>query len=217
MIKAIIFDMDDLMINSYPIHILAGDELLKRYGHNLSEIPEKIRRGFVGKRVVDNIAVMKEYFKINRSVEELFSERQKIFFELIRNKIESMPGLFRLISILKKEKFDLALASSGTRDYIEIVLKKLGLDFNNIISGDDVEKGKPNPEMFLLAAKSLNRNAEECLILEDSTNGIAAAKNAGMKVIAVRNPYTLKQDLSKADLVVDSLDKITIDMIKGVK
>lgn len=216
MIKAVIFDMDDLMINSYPIHILADDELLKHYGHNLSEISEKTRRESIGKRVIDDIVMVIEYFKIEKAVEELFSERQKIFFELIKEKIEPMPGLFKIIGMLKKEKYDLAIGSSGTKDYIELVLKKPNLNFRVIVSGEYVKNGKPDPEIFLLAAKRLNMNAEDCLVLEDSTNGILAAKNAGMKVIAVRNNYTPKQDLSKADLVVDSLDKITIGMIRGL-
>ena len=217
MIKSVIFDMDDLMINSYPTHILAHNEMLKRYGHNIYEIPEKMRNEAIGKRIIDNITLVREYFKIEKSVEELFYERQKIFFELV-NKIEPMPGLFKLINMLEKERLDLAIGSSGTKDYIELVLKKLDLKdtFKVIVSGDDVKNSKPDPEVYLLAAKWLDRNPEECLVLEDSTNGIAAAKSSGMKVIGVKNPYTLKQDLSRADLVMDGLDKITMDMIRGL-
>jgi len=218
MIKAVIFDMDDLMINSDPVHILAHNKFLKRYGYSLSSMPEKIRNESVGKRIIDDIAVMKDYFNIEKNAEELFSERHKIFMELIEKKLEPMPGLFELINILEKEKLDLAIGSSGTRDYINLVLKKINLNdkFKAIVSGEDVKNGKPDPEVFLLAAKRLDRHPEECLVLEDATNGIAAARNADMRVIAVESPYTLKQDLSKADLVVDSLDKITIEMIKGL-
>ncbi len=218
MIRAVIFDMDDLMINSYPVHILAAEEALKKYGHSLAEMPENIRRGFLGKRVIDSVKAAREYFKLPVSTEELYSEREKIFLGLIRNKIEPMPGLFRIIEMLEKEKLDMAIGSSGTRDYIGLVLEQLNLNdkFKIIVSGEDVEKGKPDPAVFLLSAERLRRMPEECLVLEDATNGIEAAKKAGMGVIGVRNPYTLKQDLSKADLIVESLDKITADMIRGL-
>jgi HAD superfamily hydrolase (TIGR01509 family) len=218
MIKAVIFDMDDLMINSYPIHNLTNDAMLNRYGHKLSEVPEDIRRRFLGKRVIDGITQMKDYFKIDKGVEELYAEREKIFLRLIKNKIEPMPGLFRIIETLEKEKIDMAIGSSGTRDYIELVLEKLKLSdrFKIIVSGEDVEKGKPDPAAFLIAAERLNKMPEECLVLEDATNGVEAAKAAGMKVIGVRNPYTLKQNLSDADIIVDSLDEITAEMIRGL-
>ena len=218
MISAVIFDMDDLMINSYPVHIRAADEALKKYGHSLSEIPENIRRGFLGKPVMDSVKAVIEYFKLQVTTEELYAEREKIFLELIKDRIEPMPGLFKIIEILEKEKMDTAIGSSGTRDYIKLVLEKLNLSdkFKIIVSCEDVEKGKPDPGVFLTAAERLDKMPEECLVLEDATNGIEAAKKAGMKAIGVRNPYTLKQDLSKADIVVESLDEITAEMIRGL-
>jgi HAD superfamily hydrolase (TIGR01509 family) len=216
MISAVIFDMDDLMINSYPVHIMAANGALKKYGHSLSEIPEDIRKDFLGKRVIDSVKAAREYFKIPVTAEELYTEREKIFLELIKDKLEPMPGLFRIIETLEKEKIDMAIGSSGTMNYIKLVLEKLKLSdkFKIIVSGEDVEKGKPDPATFLIASERLGKKPEECLVIEDATNGIVAAKRAGMKAIGVENPYTPKQDLSKADMIVESLGKITTDIIR---
>ena len=153
MIKAVIFDMDDLMINSDPVHILAHNKFLKRYGYSLSSMPEKIRNESVGKRIIDDIAVI----NIEKNAEELFSERHKIFMELIEKKLEPMPGLFELINILEKEKLDLAIGSSGTRDYINLVLKKINLNdkFKAIVSGEDVKMASLTQRYFFLLQKGL--------------------------------------------------------------
>jgi beta-phosphoglucomutase-like phosphatase (HAD superfamily) len=129
-----------------------------------------------------------------------------------------MPGLFILTDMLKKAGFRLALASSSNFDHIQIVLKKLNLEdcFEVILSGDHVEKGKPNPEIYQKTAQKLRVRPEQCLVLEDTQTGVSAAKGAKMKCIAVPNQYTKGQDFSKADVRVKSLLDISIKIIHQV-
>ncbi len=121
-----------------------------------------------------------------------------------------MPGLIYSLEFFKSKGMKIALASSGTEEYIQIVLDKFSIRnyFNVIVSGNDVKKGKPDPETYAIAVKKLNLKPVECVVLEDATVGIIAAKAAGCMCIAVKNNYTLEQDLSKADTQINSLQMI---------
>ena len=129
-----------------------------------------------------------------------------------------MPDLLQSLKLFKKNKFKIALASSGTKKYINVVLAKFKIAdyFDVIVSGDDIKRGKPDPEIFSVAVKKLGLKPEETLVLEDATNGIEAAKSAGCKCIAVINKMTPPQNYSKADLVINSLEEIDMGLVKKV-
>lgn len=127
-----------------------------------------------------------------------------------------MPGLLESLERFKAAGFKLAVASSGAQKYIELVLNKFEINgyFDAVVTGDDVKVGKPHPEAYLIAAEKLRVGAQECLVLEDATKGIQSAKAAGCKCVAVSNPNVPAQDFSEADVVVNSLDEVTLDLIK---
>lgn len=219
MIRAILFDLDDLMVNSAPLHIEASRRVFAPLGVDIAEIPSHIVATYFGRRVSEIVRLITEYFGLDRSVdiEGLIREREEVFLDLVREGVEPMPGLFELISVLRPLDIKRAVASSGTKVYIKVVLDKLGFSdfFPVVVSGDMVKNGKPGPDIFLKAAELLGVSPSECLVLEDSTMGIEAAKRAGMFCIGVDNslsPY--KQDLSQADLVVNRLDQIDLDLFK---
>jgi beta-phosphoglucomutase-like phosphatase (HAD superfamily) len=108
-----------------------------------------------------------------------------------------------------------ALASSGTKAYIDFVVNRLKIRkyYDVIISGEDVKHGKPDPEPYLLACKRLGLPPDQCVVLEDASNGVKAAKAAGCKCIGIDSPYTPPQDLSQADLELKSLLKINKGII----
>lgn len=218
MIKTIIFDNDDLLVDSHPLVAQTLNELLKKYGHSFDELPQEVKSSFIGKKIVEVVKFLIDYLHINVEFEKLNNERAKTFFKLVEEKLEMMPGAMGLIELFKKNHYRLALASSGTNKYIAMVLDKFNLHktFEIVITGDDVTLGKPNPQIFLLVTQKLNEKPENCLVLEDAGNGVEAAKAAGCKCIAVRNTHTPPQDLSKADLVVNSLSDITLDTIRTV-
>lgn len=215
MIKAVIYDLDDLMVDSNPLHLRAWEKLLKVYGHEFSELPESSQSKFIGMRVIDISQEIIKYFKLGIGIQEFYGKRVEIFLELVREELKPMPGLIQSIKLLKEKNYKLAIASSGAKKYINLVISKfqLGGIFDIIVTGDDVHKGKPNPETYTTACKKLNILPEDCVVLEDATVGIMAAKSAGCKCIGVKNPHTPPQDLSKADLILSNLKELTTDII----
>lgn len=215
MIKAIIYDLDDLMVNSHPLHYEAWEVLLKKYKHSNKDLPKEYHSKFIGARVIDIAKVIKKTLKLNIDLKLLYKERMEIFIKLVKQKLEPMPGLLYSLKLLRANNFKIAVASSGTKEYINLVLTKFEIRdyFDVIISGDDVKKGKPDPETFIVACKKLNLKAEECLVLEDAERGIEAAKRAGCKCIGVENPHTPSQDRSGADKIIPSLNVLTLGMI----
>jgi HAD superfamily hydrolase (TIGR01509 family) len=118
-----------------------------------------------------------------------------------------MPGLHAAVDRLAAAGLPLAVASSGTRAYVDHVLDLLGVRaaFATVVSGEDVHNGKPDPEIYLLAAARLHADPADCVAVEDTTHGIAAAHGAGMRAVAVTHPMNATLDLSAADAVVADL------------
>jgi len=131
---------------------------------------------------------------------------------------EPMPGVAELIEELYKNKVKLVVASSASIKNIEIVLKMFNLErfFETKVSGDEVNNGKPAPDIFLYAAKVIGAQPEECIVIEDSKNGVEAAKSAGMKCIGFQNPNSGNQDLSSADMVINSFSEINYQELRQI-
>lgn len=210
----IIFDMDGLMIDSELTQSISFKKVLEKHG---IKIREKIVQ-VLGVKVIENLEILKKKYQIKASTKQLFKEKNQIYDRLLKGKITTMPDLFGLIKLLKKAKFRLALASSSNHHHIQLVLKRLNLTncFEATFSGEQVKKGKPNPEIYLKTAQKLGVRPDCCLVLEDAETGVKAAKNAKMKCIAIPNQYTRSQNFSRADLIVDSLREITIEKILKV-
>ena len=172
----------------------------------------------MGMRVSDILKYLVDYLKLDVNLENLQEKRSAIFLDLVNKNLKTMPGLLQSLKLFKKNKFKIALASSGTKKYINVVLAKFKIAdyFDVIVSGDDIKRGKPDPEIFSVAVKKLGLKPEETLVLEDATNGIEAAKSAGCKCIAVINKMTPPQNYSKADLAINSLEEIDMGLVKKV-
>jgi HAD superfamily hydrolase (TIGR01509 family) len=219
MIQAILFDLDDLMVNSAPFHMEASKRVFDRFGINIDEIPADVIKTYFGRRVSEIIEDIISHFNLDSKVDlnRIIQEREDLFLQMVKARLEPMPGLFELIETIKSLEIRRAVASSGTKKYVNAVLDKFGLQdfFEAIISGDMVTKGKPDPEVFLKAAAVLGVDPATCLVLEDATHGVAAAKAAGMYCIGVDNQLSsYKQDLSKSDKVIKRLDEIDLNLLK---
>ena len=186
MIKAVIYDMDNLMVDSIVTHSRAIDAVLKIYGHSYADVPEALRAKYVGMRLVDILKSIIDYFKINVKLEDLEAKREKIFLEFVRKEMQAMPGLVDSLKFFKKKGLKIAVGTSGTDKYLDIVLDKFNLRgfFDVVVSGSMVKKGKPDPETYLVVCRKLNLNPAECVVLEDAFEGVTAAKAAGCKAIA---------------------------------
>lgn len=219
MIKAVIFDMDGLMIDTEMLHSEAHGEVIKQYGKKPEIKKETGIVHIVGKSILENSEIIKEQYNINQSARILEIEKGEAYLKLLKErKIKPRAGLKNLIKLLKEKNIKLAIGSSGIKQGILSILQNIqeSNSFSVIVSGDDVKNQKPHPDIFLKAAKDLQVNPSECLVLEDAQPGIEAAKAAGIKSIAVPNEYTKNQDFSKASLIMDSLEDVNWSTISSI-
>ena len=191
------------MVDSEPMHELANDRYLARFG---VAIDESLREDMMGRRVRDLAEAIAG--RLGRSPAEVLAEREAVFWELLEgNGVKAMPGLDQAIAMLGAAGLRLGVATSWTRAYVDHVLDRLGIRaaFEVVVSGEDVAAGKPDPEIYLLAAELLAADPADCIALEDTFHGVAAARAAGMHAIAIPNALTAAMDFSGADAVMPDL------------
>ena len=209
-VDAAIFDFDETMIDLEAQHTAAYAALCRDYGCDYNDMPEVFRRGS-GRRVIDDIHAMKEFFGWSESVEKLFALRHEHFLRECRTAdLELRPGVVRVVRALHDRGVTLAITSSAVGDAIDEILRRFGIRdcFALIVEGRDVKVGKPDPAAYLLTARRLGIEPRHAIVFEDAHVGVVAAKRAGMYCIAVRNPDAQTfQDLSAADLVLDSFEQ----------
>ncbi|MBN1646768.1 MAG: HAD family hydrolase [Spirochaetales bacterium] len=216
--KAVIFDMDGVLVNSEPHHFAIEKEIFASLGFSLDESELKT---YVGMSLVKFWTGMKERFSLRQSIEELIENDSRVrisYFEALDH-LDPIDGIRELLSGLAAAGIKIALASSSHRAMIDIVLKKLGLGryFVFIISGHEIEHGKPAPDIFLKSAEAMGLEPVDCLVIEDSRNGVKAANAAGMPCVGFRNPDSGDQDLTTAQLVIDSFSGIDAELLEKVK
>jgi len=210
--KAVIFDMDGVIAETEHAHIGAEKQTMLKYG---IEISEDELHEYTGTTAKVMFAGLIKKYKLDTTFDRIFKEKEEILFKLLEENVQPTRGVIDLLRQLKKMKVKLAVASSSHKRMIEYVLKKLKIIdlFDSIVGAEDIDRSKPDPEIFLISAKRLNVNPEECIVVEDSKLGVEAAKKAGMKCLGYVNPSSGKQDLSKADFVADDFCKLDIQKL----
>lgn len=218
MIKGIIFDMDDTLVDSKPLHYRAWDKVLAEFGKKYSDLPEKFRGSVIGMRIIDMVPLVIDRLKIKMDAQSLYKKRNMIFLELVNRELKLFDGSAEALQLCKQLGLRVALASSGTREYVNTFVKKFECEdiFEVIISGDDVKRGKPDPEPYALAVKKLGLNPNDCVVVEDAHNGVISAKAAGCKCIGIPFRDGIKQDMSQADLVLDSMRQFNKDVLMNI-
>ena len=208
MIAAVLYDLDGLMVDSEPFHLMASQEALKKYGHRLEDLPLELRKSFFGKKVVEVAGEVLDCLNLPLAPEQWAGERLEIFMRLIETGVSLMPGVERSLTFFNSKGMKKAVVSSGDRPYVERLLEITGVNsaFDAVITGDDVTLGKPDPQCFLIGARALGVSPSSSLVLEDAYAGICAARAAGMKVIGIENKYN--DNFTGADLVLASLAEI---------
>jgi HAD superfamily hydrolase (TIGR01509 family) len=208
MFKALIFDMDGVLIDSEPLHKKIEQDILKELGVNLP-LEEHFKFASMGKEFWNIIGKQFGYNRIT-SAEELHKEKAARYIKVLTsNPILPINGLNELVSYAKKKGLVLAVASSASVYNINLVLKAIGLDqyFTLIVSGEQVPRNKPFSDIYFKTAELLNLSPDACMVIEDSANGVKSAVGAGMFCIGFRNLNSGIQDLSHADVIVDSLSE----------
>lgn len=184
-LKAIIFDMDGVLVNTEPHHIILEKKLFERLG---LQIGEEEHQSFLGKSTRQMWIEIAKNHDLHDTAGRHAEENRK---EIIRHftatdEIEIMPGIKSLLERINTKEIPVALASSSIAEVVELILSKTGLKeyFRHIVSLEAVGKSKPEPDIYLYTARLLKVSPVECLVIEDSPNGIKAAKAAGMTCIA---------------------------------
>lgn len=205
MIKAIIFDMDGVLVDSEPFHIEIEKQQFLQCQLSVSNEEHAQYMGVASDVMWKEIA---EHHSINVLVEDLIEQFKvksiQYFSEL--EEIPVMPGLIDLLEKLSRNNFPMAVASSSYPEIIKIILEKTGLRkyFDVVVSSQESGKSKPEPDVFLLAARKLGIPAKDCLVVEDSANGIKAAQAAGMSCVAYQGSGANVQSQKEADAIVKS-------------
>lgn len=208
--QAFIFDMDGVIIDSEPLHIAVEIETVRHFGGTISE---KQLAKYMGMTNAEMWGKVRQECGLTHPVEEIISYQLTRKINALREiDMEPIEGIRELIHSLKHHKVKRAIASSSPMSFIQEVVQKFNIaqEFDLIMSGEEVNKGKPAPDIYLEAAKRLGVNPVQCVVLEDSRNGVRAAKSAGMKCIGYMNPNSGNQDLSEADLIVTSIRDIKV-------
>lgn len=208
MIKAIIFDMDGLMIDSEPLHYKAFNKVFNSFGKNLTE--EENRERYIGIADADAAEDMVVRFNIPILPNELIRKKEVLYRELLRSQVTPRPGLLKLLNELQQYSYRKAIASNSAISEIEIVINALKIVsfIDGYCSAAQVMKAKPAPDVFLLAAEKLGVHPHECLVLEDAPVGIDAASEARMLCYAIPNQETKGGNFTRATRILSSLENV---------
>ncbi len=202
-IRAVLFDMDGTMFDTEKLWGAVTRALAASYALTWDE---RVRTQMMGKKDSEALAVFKEYFKCTATVDELVARRRELILTDL-SMVAVNPGLYELLDVLEEKGIRKAVATSSFRQLTDALLSQFQLTerFDAIVTGDDVTKSKPDPEIFLEAARRVSIEPSACLVLEDAQNGVEAAANAGMRVFALPHDDSAHHDFSRATRVLGSL------------
>ncbi|HJX10268.1 MAG TPA: HAD family phosphatase [Candidatus Binatia bacterium] len=213
MITTVIFDLDGLLADTEKLHWRAYQEALRAHGATLTEADYVEHWVRTGKGIGDWVA----QHGLNLDPLALRSHKARRYLELLTTDLRPMDGALKLLETLRGKK-TLALASSSYRDAVEGVVRGLDIGhyFQVIVTGLDVERVKPAPDIFLAAAQQAGAIPSQCVVFEDAEKGVLAALAAGMSCIAVPTEQTRHHNFSQATRVCSSLNEITLELIDSL-
>ena len=195
--KAVIFDMDGVIFDTEKVYLDIWTEVFEKYGYKMTKELYVTVMGTGRKNVIKTFL---ENFGDDLPIEKMYEEKDNQLFYIIENQgIPLKEGVKELFSMLKEKDYKIALATSAKKERVEKQIKDKWLkeSFDAIVCGDDVEKGKPSPDIFLKAAKKIDVEPENCFVVEDSPAGIKAAFSGGMKGIHVEDLKAADEDILK--------------------
>ncbi len=217
MIQTVIFDMDGVIVDTEPVHRYA---YFQHFSELNIDVTEELFTSFTGNSTRNVFQQVNSIFNLNADVEELIIRKRTIFNDAFDHKedLELLEGVENLIRNLHENGFELILASSASKVNIDRVFRRFGLHtyFKHIVSGEDFPKSKPHPAIFEFAASLSKVPKENCIVIEDSTNGVLAAKAAGIYCIGYNSIHSKLQDLSKADLIINHFDELDYNVIANL-
>ncbi len=209
---ACLFDLDGVIVDTAKYHFLAWKRLAKEWNFELTEEQNEHLKGVSRTESLEIILKLANHHLSKEAFEKALQDKNECFLEFVNqmNESEILEGVADFLQQLKQHHITFSLASSSKN--ARNILQKIGLleKFDAIIDGNDIINGKPHPEIFEKAAKTLNMNIKNCIVFEDAVAGIQAGKSAGMKVIGIGEKHILHE----ADIVIKNLTEISIEDLK---
>ncbi|GGW62294.1 HAD superfamily hydrolase (TIGR01509 family)/HAD superfamily hydrolase (TIGR01549 family)/beta-phosphoglucomutase family hydrolase [Winogradskyella epiphytica] len=209
MLKAVLFDMDGVIVDTEPLHHKAYHQMFNDVNINVSD---NLYESFTGQSTINICKRLVEQFSLEDKPEQLVSLKRKHFKYLFENdsSLTLIDGVLERIKDYHENGLSLVVASSASMPNINRIFDRFELNqyFIGKFSGADLKQSKPHPEIFLKAAEFTGFEKSECMVIEDSTNGIQAAHAAGIFCVGFKSPHSVNQDYSKADIVISNFKEI---------
>lgn len=217
-LKAVLFDMDGVIVDTEPLHKKAYFLMFSKVG---IEVSQELYNSYTGQSTIDICKDLVNKFKLSFEATALVDYKRAFFKELFfsdKNDLQLLDGVLDLIQNYYENGVTLVLASSASMVTIDNVFNKFDLNkyFKGKISGADLKASKPHPEIFLKAADIAEVRKEECLVIEDSTNGIRAAYDGGIYCVAYKSEHSKEQDYSLAQKLISDYAEIKYELIKDI-
>jgi len=210
-LRAVLFDMDGVIIDSEPLHKRAYIEMFEEIG---IEVNDDLYTKFTGRATLDICRQLKETFELSHAPEELVKKKRNNFKRLFDSdtSLKLITGVRDLIENYHSNAIKMVLASSATMETIDWVLQKFDLEkyFLGKVSGAELKQSKPHPEIFELASEISGEKRQNCMVIEDATSGILAANAAGIYCVAFKSPNSKNQNYDKAQKVISDYREIMI-------
>lgn len=203
MIRALIFDMDGLMIDSERLYFQAERDIAALFN---TTVPDQTLWKMMGTKPIEGLAIFVRDLNLPLSPEQALEMRNAVMREKLKTDLEALPGLFHILDTFSG-RLKLAVCTGAQAEFLDIVIDQLGIrdKFNVLQSSDGIERGKPEPDIYIKTCERLDIPPQNCIVLEDSANGVLAGKRAGCYVIAVPSEYTKLQDFRSADFSAPDL------------
>lgn len=211
----VIFDMDGVLVDSYDAHFQSWQRVAEEERQTFTKQQFAATFGQTSREI---IASLWDGSLTEERIRDLDNRKEAAYRQIIEANFPAMHGAGELLRRLKDAGFSLAVGSSGPPENIDVVLDQLQARslFSAVVSGADVTRGKPDPQVFLIAAERLGLAPAECVVVEDAPLGITAAHAAGAPAIGFASTGRTRKSLAEAELVVDSLDEISPDVVRGL-
>ena len=213
-LRAVIFDLDGLMFNTEELYQEVGSTVLARRGCSFT--PELLNE-MMGRQSAKALQIMIDWHQLTDTVAALAAESMQVMQGLLGTRLAPMPGLLDLLSALEQANIPTAIATSSGREFLDAVLAQAGLadQFAFTVAGNEIEHGKPAPDIYLLAAEKHGCHPQEVLVLEDSQIGCRAAVAADTYAVAVPSGHSLTHEFSGAKFVANTLADPRIYRVLG--
>lgn len=213
--NTVIFDMDGVIVDTEPLHKKAYYQHFKELD---IDVDAELFSRFTGKSTRNVYQMIKEIFAIDTNVEDLIQRKRTLFYDLFDSDpaLKLLDGVEVLIKNLYSANFQLILASSAAKSTIHRVFKRFNLFpfFSHLVSGEDFSESKPNPAIFIEAQRLSGNEKSNCIIIEDSTNGILAANGAEIFCVGYKSENSNNQNYETADLVIHHFDELKVEELQ---